>query len=211
MSLNLSVLTQPRRFAARTKRRSMEMSGRPASDQESFRVLLKSYQKEIRFLLLFVTTLAFFNFLYFLCGGTSVEDFVLSTITARPVFAIIKLLTPSDQAVLNGTFLSSPQVDFEIVRGCEGMEGILLMISAMCAFSIAWSEKLKGILVGVAFIYIFNLLRIVGLYYLMTYDASLFNFVHLFIGQSITIILVSVFFILWISRSLKKDEKKPTG
>ena len=54
-------------------------------------------------------------------------------------------------------------------------------------------------------------LRIVGLYYLMTYNASLFNFVHLYIGQSITIILVSVFFILWISRSLKKDENKPTG
>jgi len=91
------------------------------------------------------------------------------------------------------------------------MEGMLLMISAMVAFRIAWRDKLKGILFGVAFIYLFNLLRIVGLYYLMRYTPNLFNFVHLFIGQSITIILVSVFFILWISRSLKKNENQPTG
>jgi exosortase family protein XrtM len=169
------------------------------------------YGREIRFLTIFVLTLALLNFLYFLCGATAVEDFVLSTMTAQPVFAIIKLLTPSEQAVLNGTVLTSPRVYFEIVRGCEGMEGMLLMVSAMCAFSISWSDKLKGIALGLAFIYAFNLLRIVGLYYLMTYNANVFNFVHLFIGQSITIVLVSVFFILWISRSLKKDENKPTG
>ena len=174
-------------------------------------VPFRSYGKEIRFLVIFVLTLGFLNFGYFLCGGTVVEEFVLTTLTAKPVFAIIKLLTPSEQAVLNGTFLSSPQVSFEIVRGCEGMEGMLLLVSAMCAFGISWRDKLKGILLGVAFIYTFNLLRIVGLYYLMTYNASLFNFIHLFIGQSITIILVSVFFILWVSRSLKKDENKSSG
>lgn len=186
----------------------------PAKDkrrQHSLRVPFQSYGREIRFLIIFVLTLAFLNFVYFLCGGTAVEEFVLATLTAKPVFALIKLLTPSEQAVLNGTLLTSPQVSFEIVRGCEGMEGLLLMISAICAFRISWSDKLKGLFFGVAFIYAFNLLRIAGLYYLMTYNASLFNFFHLFIGQSITIILVSVFFILWISRSLKKDENKPTG
>ncbi len=181
------------------------------SRPNSLQVPFQSYGREIRFLVIFVLTLALLNFVYFLFGGTSVENFVLATMTAKPVFAIIKLLTPSEQAVLNGTLLTSPNVNFEIVRGCEGMEGMLLMISAMCAFRISWSDKLKGILLGVAFLYTFNLLRIVGLYYLMTYNVSLFNFVHLYIGQSITIILVSVFFILWISRSLKKDEDKPTG
>jgi exosortase family protein XrtM len=188
-----------------------EMPVQNTSGQNSLQGTVQSYGREIRFLVIFVLTLAMLNFVYFLCGGTSVENFVLATMTAKPVFAIIQLLTPSEQAVLNGTLLTSPSVYFEIVRGCEGMEGMLLMISAICAFSISWSDKLKGILLGVAFIYAFNLLRIVGLYYLMTYNVSLFNFVHLYIGQSITIILVSVFFILWISRSLKKDENKPTG
>ena len=182
-----------------------------SSKQDGPWVPFLSYRKELRFLILFILMLASLNFIYFLCGGTSVENFVLAKITAKPVYVIIKLLTPSEPAVLDGTLLTSPLVNFEIVRGCEGMEGMLLMISAMCAFRIAWRDKLKGIVLGVAFIYIFNLLRIVVLYYLMAYHPSLFNFVHLFIGQSITIILVSVFFILWISRSMKKDENKPTG
>ena len=186
------------------------MSAENSSKQDSLFASLQSYKKEITFLFLFVFLLAFLNFVYFLCGGTSVENFVLSTLTAKPAYAMIKLLTPSEQVVLNGTLLTSPHVNFEIVRGCEGMEGMLLMISAMCAFSIALTDKLKGILCGVVFIYIFNLLRIIGLYYLMRYYATAFNFAHLFVGQSITIVLVSVFFILWISRSMKKNEKKST-
>jgi exosortase family protein XrtM len=148
---------------------------------------------------------------YFLFGGTSVEEFVLSTITAKPALAVIKFLTPAEPTVLVGTQLTSPDVNFEIVRGCEGMEGMLLMISAMCAFSIAWSDKIKGILYGIAFIYVFNLLRIVGLYYMMRYYVDAFYFAHLFVGQSITIIMVSVFFVLWTSRSVKKHENKSTG
>jgi exosortase family protein XrtM len=174
--------------------------------QTGFSFPFQSYRKEIRFLLLFVCLMALLNFVYFLFGGTPVEEFVLAVLTAKPACAIIQLLTPADQVVLHGTNLSSPQVSFEIVRGCEGMEGILLMISAMCAFSMAWKEKLKGILVGVVFIYLFNQLRIVGLFYLMTYHAGTFYFAHLFVGQSITIVIVSVYFVLWTSRSMKHHE-----
>ncbi len=187
------------------------MSAAKSSKRNSLWAPFQSYKKEIRFLLLFVLLLAFFNFVYFLCGGTAAELFVLSTITAKPVYAVIKFLTPFEEVVLNGTLLTSPHVNFEIVRGCEGMEGMLLMISAMCAFGIAWSDKFKGILCGLVFIYVFNLLRITCLYYLMAHYPRAFNFAHLFVGQSITIVLVSVFFILWISRSMKNNEKKSTG
>ena len=60
--------------------------------------------------------------------------------TAKPVFAIIKLLTPSEQAVLSGTLLTSPNVNFATETACEGTEGMLLMISAMCAFRISWER-----------------------------------------------------------------------
>ena len=160
----------------------------------------------MRFLLLFAGLLALLNFVYFLVGGTAVEEFILIQLTAKPTYAIIKFLTPSEEVLLNVTQLSSPHVNFEIVRGCEGMEGILLMISAMCAFTLAWKEKLKGILLGLVFIYVFNILRIVGLYYLMRFNPGAFYFAHLFVGQSITIVIVSLFFVLWISRSMKRNE-----
>jgi exosortase family protein XrtM len=187
------------------------MSDKKSGIKNNFGIPFQSYKKEILFLLLFVFLMAFLNFLYFLCGGTSVEDFVLSKLTARPAFAIITFLTPGEHAVLDGTQLTSQHVNFEIVRGCEGMEGMLLLISAMIAFSLPWIDKLKGILYGLAFIYVFNLLRIVGLFYLLTYYAGAFSFAHLFVGQSIMVILVSVFFILWISKSMKKNENKTTG
>ena len=166
----------------------------------------QSYRKEIRFLVLFVVLLALLNFIYFLFEGTVVEEFVLTTLTAKPAYTLITLISPEEPAVLDGTQLTSPHVYFEIVRGCEGMEGVLLMIAAMGAFSMAWKAKLKGIMLGIAFLYVFNLLRIVGLYYMMRYELGGFYFAHLFIGQSITIVLVSVFFVLWVSRNATRHE-----
>jgi exosortase family protein XrtM len=191
--------------------KGQEMPVAGSSNPNNLRGSIQFYRKEVRFLFLFVFLLLTLNFLYFLCGGTVVEDFVLRRMNAKPAYAIIKFLTPDEQAVLNGTQLNSPHVNFEIVRGCEGMEGIMLMVSAICAFGIPWRDKLKGILYGIGFIYVFNLSRIVGLYYLMRYHSSAFNFAHLFVGQSITVILVSVFFVLWISRSMKRYEDKITG
>ena len=179
--------------------------------EKGLKLLYQSYKTEIRFLFLFVILMTFLNFLYFLCGGTFIEEFVLSRLTARPVFAVISFVTPGAQAVLDGTHLTSPQVNFEIVRGCEGMEGILLLISAMLAFSIPWKDKLKGIVYGLLFIYVFNILRIVGLFYLMSHYSSAFGFAHLFVGQSIMVFLVAVFFILWISKSMKKHENETSG
>jgi len=187
------------------------MAVHKSGTQSNLKLLYQTYKNEIRFLFLFVILMAFLNFLYFLCGGTFIEDFVLSRITARPVFAVISLLTPGEQAVLDGTHLTSPQVNFEIVRGCEGMEGMLLLISAMLAFSIPWKDRLKGIVYGLLFIYVFNILRIVSLFYLVSHYAGAFGFAHLFVGQSIMVFLVAVFFVLWISRSLKKNENKTTG
>lgn len=175
------------------------------------RTALGSYRKELRFLLYFIAILAGLNFVYFLVAGSAVEEFVLSVLTAKPAYAIIRFLAPHDAVVLQGNHLTSPHVNFAVIRGCEGMEGILLMISAICAFQIPWRDRLLGLLAGLLFIYSFNILRIVALYFVMTHFQSAFAFAHLFVGQSITIVIVAVFFVLWVSRSQRKHETESPG
>ena len=84
---------------------------------------------------------------------------------------------------------------------------MLLIIAAVCAANVRLQDKLKGLLYGVAFIYLLNIFRIVGLYYIMRYHGRAFDFAHYFVGQTIIIVLGCIFFIVWLSRNLGKNEE----
>jgi exosortase family protein XrtM len=169
--------------------------------QQSLGHFWSAHQQEIRFTVWFLVILAGLNYLYYLLAGTAVENFVLAIMTAEPPARIINFLTPREQVVVNGTELTSQQVSFSVVSGCEGMGGILLIISAVCAANVRLPGKLKGLLYGVTFIYLLNILRIVALYYVMRYCTSAFNFAHYFVGQTVIIVFGCAFFVLWISRN----------
>ena len=62
-----------------------------------------------------------------------------------------------------------------------------------------------------AFIYFLNIFRIVGLYYVMRYCDSAFNFAHYFVGQTIIIFLGCAFFVLWLSRHIGEGKQDATG
>jgi exosortase family protein XrtM len=160
------------------------------------------FRREIRFTVLFLSLLAVLNYIYYLLAGTPSEEFILTVITAHPAAFIINVLTPGEQLVVNGTLLTSKHVIFSVVSGCEGMGGILLIASAILALQLGWKAKLRGLLYGVSLLYALNVLRIVGLYYVMRHFSRVFDFAHFFLGQTIIIMVGCVFFALWISRNL---------
>jgi exosortase family protein XrtM len=177
---------------------------------QDVRLFWHAHQPEIRFTIWFLVILAGLNYLYYILGGTSVENFVLAVMTAKPPALIINFITPAEHVVVNGTELTSPSVSFSVVSGCEGMGGVLLIISAICAAKVRLRGKLTGVLYGVTFIYLLNILRIVGLYYVMRYYNTAFNFAHYFVGQTIIIVLGCAFFVLWISRNTGPPQESPS-
>jgi exosortase family protein XrtM len=174
-------------------------------------LFFKRHRQEIRFAVLFFAILAGLNYLYYLVMDTAVERFILAVMTAKPPAFIINLFTPSEQVVVTGTQMTSRYVTFNIVRVCEGMGGILLIISAICAVNMPLKDKIRGLLYGVTFMYSMNIFRIVCLYYVMRHYDRAFSFAHLFVGQSVTIILGCVFFVVWISRKMGMNEQGRGG
>jgi len=174
-------------------------------------LFFSSHRQEIRFIFWFLVILTVLNSVYYLLAKTSVEDFILSVMTAKPPAFVINLLTPAEHVVVKGNELTSPRVSFSVVSGCEGMGGLLLIISAICAANVRLKSKLKGLAYGMTFIYLLNVFRIVGLYYVMRYCNSAFNFAHYFVGQTIIIFLGCAFFVLWLSRHVGEGEQDATG
>jgi exosortase/archaeosortase family protein len=52
----------------------------------------------------------------------------------------------------------SKSVLLSILAGCDGSEGMFILISAILAYSTNIKTKLKGLIYGIAYIYILNLI-----------------------------------------------------
>ena len=175
--------------------------------QKHLHFFFRLYRRELRFLVLFIGIFIVMHFSYYLFGKTDLQSWFISILTVKPGVAIINFLTPQEHAYSSGTFVMSKSVSLSILAGCDGSEGIFILISAILAYSTTIQTKLKGLVYGVAYIYILNIIRIVSLFYTAKYYNKYFNIVHGYIGQTFIIVMGCIYFIIWIRTSSLSDEK----
>lgn len=86
----------------------------------------------------------------------------------------------------------------KIVAGCNGVEAVLILVSAVLAFPAPWRHKLAGIGLGFVAIQALNLVRIISLYYLQRWNTLWFEWFHLYLWQALIILDALVFWLLWL-------------
>jgi exosortase family protein XrtM len=174
--------------------------------QKHLHFFFRLYKKELRFLILFLGIFLSIHFLYYLLDKTAVQNWIISVLTVKPGVALINLLSPQERAFANGTYLISKSVSLAILPGCDGSEGIFILISAILAYSTSIINKLKGLICGILYIYILNIIRIASLYYTAKHYDQYFNIVHGYIGQTFIIVMGCLFFIVWVKTSVSINE-----
>jgi exosortase H (IPTLxxWG-CTERM-specific) len=92
----------------------------------------------------------------------------------------------------------------QIVAGCNGVEAVLILVSAVLAFPSPWKYKLTGIGLGFIAIQALNLVRIISLYYLQRWNHAWFEWFHLYLWQALIILDALVFWLIWL-RWLPQD------
>jgi len=85
-----------------------------------------------------------------------------------------------------------------IEAGCNGLEAMILLAAAMLAFPAPWARKLGGIVLGGVAIQALNIVRIVSLYYLSRWNASWFEWAHLYLWQPLIMVDVLVVWLVWL-------------
>ena len=95
----------------------------------------------------------------------------------------------------------------EVLDGCNGDDVAVLLWAAILAYPASWLQKGKGLLVGTATIYIINFLRIISLFYLGQYDMRWFEFAHLYVWESVFVLLTLTIFWTWVRRMATPGRK----
>ena len=105
-------------------------------------------------------------------------------------------------AAAQQVILRNPSNGFamEVLDGCNGDDVAVLLWAAILAYPASWSQKGKGLLAGTATIYVINFLRIISLFYLGQYDMRWFEFAHLYVWESVFVLLTLTIFWMWVRR-----------
>ena len=105
-------------------------------------------------------------------------------------------------ATANQVVLQNPSSGFamEVLDGCNGDDVAVLLWAAILAYPASWLEKGKGLLAGTAIIYVINFLRIISLFYLGQYNRQWFEFAHLYVWESVFVLLTLTIFWMWVRR-----------
>lgn len=114
-----------------------------------------------------------------------------------------------DPLYLRGTVVSSPKFSYTIIRGCDGLEGLMIFLAAILVFPVAFRYKWKGLLVGTLTLFLINHLRIILLFYVGVYRPDYFEFAHHNIGfilYSMASVLMLLLWVEWIRRNQRSAE-----
>ena len=93
----------------------------------------------------------------------------------------------------------------EVRDGCNGINVIVLLWSAILAYPASLQWRLMGVTAGLAAIQLLNLFRLISLFYLGQYNHSLFEFAHEYLWEWLIIIDGIVVFNLWIRHASKNS------
>ena len=85
-----------------------------------------------------------------------------------------------------------------IERGCNGLEAVIILFSAIFAFPAPIKNKLIGFTIGFFAIQILNLVRIISLYYLGQWNYTAFEWFHLYLWQALIILDALVVWLIWL-------------
>lgn len=160
---------------------------------------LSANRSALRFLGLFALI---FGALYFLFGiAPGIRLGLIKPYTellAQIVVAITNLFGAGATAA--GTEVRSARFSFSIAMGCDGVEASSLFLAGVLAFPTSWRARLIGFALGVPLIHVINIARLVGLYYAGVYLPSVAEELHVYVAQTIVILLSTAILIFWLQR-----------
>lgn len=81
----------------------------------------------------------------------------------------------------SGIIVSGEGFSVKILANCNAIFEIMLFLSAVIAFPALLKEKLIGGTVGIAFIYLLNLLRVILLFLVGVYSPQFFEETHIYV------------------------------
>ena len=149
----------------------------------------------------FITFIVLLTGLFALRITKTMHDWVTEPFTvllAKVSAFLIQLF--DDNVLSHGIIIESKINGFAvaIAPGCDGIEAVIILVSAILAFPSPWKHKLVGIGIGFLAIQALNLVRIISLFYMGQWDKTWFDWFHLYLWQALIVLDALAVWLVWL-------------
>jgi exosortase/archaeosortase family protein len=124
--------------------------------------------------------------------------------TVSSLLFVTRLFGLASDAVAGS--ISIAGVPLEIVPDCTPLMPIAALWIAIAAFPAAWRWKLWGLAAGGLVLWLYNMARILALIPVLALKPKLFEFIHVYLWQTVTLLVVFALFMLWLRLQQPKTE-----
>ena len=143
-------------------------------------------------LLVYAASLTIYNYQYH-----RTQDVLIRRLQVNPSLAMLKWMLPGERLDATATSIRSATLEVQILRGCDGVEAWLLVVTALLVFPLPWSRRLQGILLGTALVWTLNIARIVSLFQIALRHPDWLDLAHGLIWQTIVVLAAAAFVLVW--------------
>ena len=98
-------------------------------------------------------------------------------------------------------------VSVQIVPDCTPLMPTAALWIAIAAFPARWRWKFGGLLAGAVLLWLYNMARILALVPVLAYRPQLFDFIHVYLWQTVTLLVVFALFLLWLKFQQPRDAR----
>jgi exosortase H (IPTLxxWG-CTERM-specific) len=122
------------------------------------------------------------------------------------------LLSLGIPSVVQGVVISHDGFSIKIILECTAIHILLILISFMLAYPASKKQRVHGILIGSAVLFTTNVFRVAAIFIIGLHNRSLFQYVHVYIGQIIMVLLLILVTMNWLKSHVNVPVKdSPLG
>ena len=116
------------------------------------------------------------------------------------------MLVPFTEHVsISGTIVTYDGFNVQVIGECTGVMEFMIFGAALLAYRVSWSKRLIGVLIGIPTLFVFNVIRIVGLLFVGRYASEMFDIAHIYFWQAGTVLVICGLWMAWIHFVVRED------
>lgn len=113
------------------------------------------------------------------------------------------------QGELAARYIVGGPLAISLVPGCSGLDVMSLCVAALLSYPVAWRRRLLGAGLGVALLFVLNILRISAL--AVTSQTPAFQTLHVYVWPALLVAVTLGWIVLWIKTAERRGANAGTG
>jgi archaeosortase B (VPXXXP-CTERM-specific) len=188
----------------------MKKRKKPKRKVQTAKAKPKSYKPIVKFCLIFIGLLIILTTTFpFLSDKFNPQLTWLMVVTADLTGFFLRVFGLAVR--VSGRTVSMSNFGIEVVGECTGLYEMLIFLAAMIAYPANWKKKLIGVGLGIPFLYVINIIRMIFITLVANWSPKTFKFLHLYFWQVAMILIILSVWVLWIEKVVYYERKTVVG